>query len=152
MNFIQLRNILVQIIALFYFISSITCSVIPPDEARDLNTCVAACTTFRESFYTFTKELNANSWEAAKKDFSTCQYRCYKCTLKPAVHAMEMIDQYNSDFSGEKTKFVILSIQQLRIVEGVQNCKDKWKVAATLNCPKTPIEDAVDLDIKDCIQ
>lgn len=152
MSLIKLNNIILVIGALFCLITSITCAAIPPDEARDLDTCIAACKTFRHSLYAFTKELNANTWEAAQKDFSTCQYRCYKCTMQPAAHAMEMINEYKSDFSGEEKRFIILNIQQLRIIEGVQNCKDKWKVAATLNCPKTPIEDAVDLETKDCIR
>ncbi|CAO3633505.1 unnamed protein product [Mucor hiemalis] len=149
------NNILLLSTIILCFIISINCVAIGPsvsaDEARDIESCLSACKVFRQTFYTFITELNVNSWEVAAKDFTTCQYRCYKCTMPRAIHGMEVIDEYKADFTGEVAKLVIMNLQQIFIIEDIHDCREKWKIAAALNCPKTPIEDAVDLETKDCI-
>jgi hypothetical protein len=85
-------------------------SATPKVSAQDsqlIQTCVEACKIFRAAFDLFREDMTLVNWNQTKKEFITCQWRCYRCSLKTGVAGIEMIDSVSFDFTTSESKEVV---------------------------------------------
>ncbi|KAI8085512.1 hypothetical protein BDF21DRAFT_397478 [Thamnidium elegans] len=102
------------------------------DGEQDLNVCERACTAeFRPRIVNlFMLEQTHSDYEALDPFWSTCQYRCYRCSLYNAIVLMRHLkDMF--DYSTANSSYAILEITKLMvgIDSSLKICYDSWRIA-----------------------
>lgn len=112
---------------------------ISKEDNRLIQTCVEACRDFRASFDNFQNNMTSDNWSISKKEFSTCQWKCYRCSLTTGVYGMDQIEAVSSDFSKAESQKIVNDYSHDIHLSGY-NCLNKWTVASLLGCSKDPVE------------
>lgn len=116
------------------------------EDAVWIRTCFDACRNFRAYFQKFTNNTNINNWVEARQAFTTCQWRCYRCSLQSGVAGMEAIESVSSDLQGTQAQDIIKKYKR-DINLSAFICRDKWIMSSELGCTRNPVE-TVDLNCR----
>lgn len=127
-------------------VTSIRYSKAKEEDAMWIRTCFDACRDFRAYFQKFTNNINTDNWIEAHQAFTTCQWRCYRCSLQTGVAGMEAIEAVSSDLQSTQAQDIVNKYRK-DINLSAFICRDKWIMASELNCTKDPVE-AVDLNCR----
>lgn len=107
-----------------------------------IKACSDACREFRGVFRKFTNDINTSNWIEARQAFTTCQWRCYRCSLTTGVAGMEAIESISSDMHNSQSLDIIKKYKR-DINLSAYICHDKWIASSSLGCSRNPVE-AVD--------
>lgn len=108
---------------------------------QEISDCKAACAPFKDAMQTFSDNVDVDGWEQVKKLFTTCQWKCYKCSLFLSVVNVDGIEDSFSRNSDSLSEDVF----NLRdgAFHGISYCIDGWTRAVNWGCNNIPVEEVM---------
>lgn len=110
-----------------------------PDVERQIKECADACQVYRSALYKFLVEMKPETWSLAQKEFTTCQWKCHRCTLQEAIIAMKSIDRFSPAFIPESSRHI--RYKQTAIIPAITECVERWNDSAIFGCDRNPVEE-----------